>query len=116
MARKAKKSTIKRKADKLFSEFIRSKGRCERCGKQENLQTSHIFSRRYLVTRWTPINANCLCAGCHRWWHDKPVEAVEWVKEYLGEDIYNELRRLAKTGVNKNIYDGLIERIKGYEN
>ena len=109
-----KRTTVKRKADKLFSAYIRSQGVCEWCSKRETLQTAHIFSRRYLVTRWEPINALCLCAGCHRKAHDKPVEFVEWVKEYLGEDIYNELRRIAKTTVNKQVYDGLIERIKGY--
>lgn len=103
MARKSSKKTLKRKADKLFSEYIRSNGKCEWCGKQDDgtLQTSHIFSRRFLVTRWEPINANCLCAKCHWRWHQKPVEGVEWVKEYLGEDIYNELRRMAKTSVKK---------------
>ena len=111
---KPKRTTIKRRADKLFSEFIRSTGFCEWCGKSEYLQCAHIFSRRYLVTRWLPINAVCLCAGCHRRGHDQPVEFTEWVKEYLGEEVYNELRREAKTKVDKNIYDGLIERIKGY--
>ena len=116
MPKKPAKKTIKRKADKLFSEFIRSKGYCEWCGKKDGtLQTSHIFSRRFLVTRWEPINAVCLCAACHYKWHDRPVEGVEWVKEYLGEEIYNELRTLAKTGVNKQVYDGLIERIKDYK-
>ena len=116
MSKKPKKSTIKRKADRLFSAFIRSWGYCEWCGKTDStLQTSHIFSRRFLVTRWEPINANCLCASCHFKWHHSPVEAVEWVKEYLGEEIYNELRRVAKTTVNKQIYDGLIEKIKEYK-
>ena len=56
-----------------------------------------------------------MCAGCHRKGHDKPPVFVEWLKEYLGEDIYYELMREAKTKVDKNIYDGLIERIKEYE-
>lgn len=118
MPRKSSIKTIKNKADRLFSEFVRSLGYCEWCGKRPpavQLQCSHIFSRRFLVTRWEPINATCLCAGCHRRWHDKPIEGVEWIKGYLGEDVYDELRVLAKTGINKNVYDGLIERIKEYK-
>jgi 5-methylcytosine-specific restriction endonuclease McrA len=100
--RKPSKKTLKARADKLFSEYIRSIGKCEWCGAvNDTLQCAHVFSRAYLVTRWEPINANCLCASCHFKWHQQPVEAVEWVKEYLGEDVYDELRRVAKTSVKK---------------
>lgn len=113
MPKKPSKTTIKRKADRLFSEYVRSKGYCEWCEKRtDGLECAHIFSRRFLVTRWEPINALSLCHACHRKWHDKPVEAVEWVKEYLGEDVYEELRYIAKNKVNKNVYDNLLERIK----
>ena len=118
MSRKPTKTAIKRKADRLFSNFIRSKGYCEWCGKDGRncqLQTAHIFSRRFLITRWEPINAVCLCAGCHRKAHDKPPEFTAWLQKYLGEDVYEELRRVAKCDVNKSIYFGLIDRIKSYE-
>jgi hypothetical protein len=117
MPRKASKKTLKNKADRLFSEFIRRKGYCEWCGKVDDgtLQCSHIFSRRFLVTRWEPINANCLCASCHFKWHQQPVEAVEWVKGYLGEDVYNELRIVAKTSIKKINLEEKIEEIKKYK-
>lgn len=94
---------LKRKADTLFSKWIRRNEVCEWCGTRNANQyhCSHIFSRRYLVTRWHPLNANCLCAGCHRKWHDKPVEAIEWIREYLGNAVYEELRKIAKTKVIK---------------
>lgn len=111
--RKASRKTLKRNADKLFSDLIRSRGICEWCGKQDNtLQTSHIFSRRFLVTRWLEINANCLCASCHFKWHQKPVEAVEWVKKHLGEDVYDELRRIAKTDTTKVILEDVVAELK----
>ena len=113
MARKASRKTLKRNADKLFSAYIRSKGFCEWCGKQDDtLQCSHIFSRRFLVTRWLPLNANCLCAGCHFKWHQKPIEGVEWIKEYLGEDVYDELRRIAKQSVEKQDFQQIVEDLK----
>lgn len=110
--------TLKNKADKLFSEFIRRKGYCEWCNKrppQVQLQCAHIFSRRYLITRWEPINAVCLCASCHMRWHQQPVEGVEWIKEYLGEDIYNEVRTKAKTQVKKIFFKDIVEEIKNYK-
>ena len=116
MPRKPSKKTIKAKADKLFSEYIRSVGKCEWCGRTDmRLECAHINSRRFLVTRWEPINAVCLCSACHRKAHDRPIVFTEWIKEYLGEDIYDELKREATTGVNKQVYDGLIERIKEYK-
>ena len=74
---------------------------CEWCGKTINLQCCHIFSRRFLVTRWDHNNALCLCAGCHRKGHDKPPEFVEFIKDYLGTRKYNALRRKAKTSIKK---------------
>ena len=109
----ASKKTLKNKADKLFSQLIRSKGKCEWCGAKKTLQTAHIFSRRYLVTRWTPLNANCLCAKCHFKAHQKPVEYVEWLKEYLGKDVYEELRREAKTSIKKVDLEVIIKELKG---
>lgn len=113
----ATKKTLKNKADRLFGEFIRRKGKCEWCGKSNGvqLQCAHVFSRRYLVTRWEPINAVCLCASCHMRWHHQPVEGVEWIKEYLGEEVYNELRRTAKTSVWKIDLETQIELIKNYK-
>jgi len=101
--RKPTNKSLKAKADNLFSLYIRRNQVCEWCGTRNANQyhCSHIFSRRYLVTRWHPLNANCLCAGCHRKWHDKPVEAVEWIRSYLGDAVYEELRRIAKTSVEK---------------
>jgi len=103
MARKISKKGLKRRADKLFSKYIRSVNHCEWCGTRDasTLQCAHVFSRRFLVTRWSPLNANCLCASCHFKAHQKPVEYVEWVKEYLGEAVYDELRREAKVSVRK---------------
>lgn len=82
--------------DKLYSLKVRSKGRCERCGKTENLQTSHIFSRTNKELRWDLRNSFCLCAGCHFWWHKNPIEAVEWCKKKMGVKEYEQLRKDAR--------------------
>lgn len=107
-------ASLKREADTLFSLWVRRKKVCEWCGSinANQYHCSHIFSRRFLVTRWHPLNANCLCAGCHRKWHDKPVEAVEWIRSYLGDAVYEELRRIAKTSVQKQGLEKIIHDIK----
>ena len=76
--------THKRKADVLFSQHIRSVGKCERCGTSRSLQCAHWISRRYAWTRTDPRNAFCLCAGCHRYFTDRPTEFSDWALEQRG--------------------------------
>ncbi len=69
----------KGKADRTFSAWVRSIGFCERCGTGRNLQCAHIRSRRFSRWRVDPRNAVCLCAGCHHWFTDHPIEFASWV-------------------------------------
>lgn len=112
--RQPSKKYLKNKADRLFSQFIRSKGSCEWCGtnNQETLQTAHIFTRSYNITRFDPLNAVCLCAKCHWRWHKEPIEAVEWIREYLGSDVYDELRFKAKNRVDKIDLEQIIKDLQ----
>ena len=73
-------------ADKAFSIRIRTRdGRCLRCGKRENLQCAHIFSRSARRVRWDELNAITLCGGCHLFWaHKNPIEFTEFVQKLLG--------------------------------
>ena len=89
--KKQTKASLKRKLDKIFSEVIRKRGYCERCGESTHskLQCSHIHSRDKLSVRWDLKNAFCLCGGCHIfWWHKNPVLAAEFSREKLGEYEY----------------------------
>jgi hypothetical protein len=82
-----KRSEIKR-LDIEFSLKVRARGKCEKCGKQPpavRLNCAHIFSRRYLHLRWNERNALCLCAKCHFWAHDEPVNFALWLQEYIGQ-------------------------------
>lgn len=98
--KKKNKKSLKKLLDKEFSLIVRKKGRCSRCGKKDNLQCAHIFSRSLLSTRWNLDNAICLCGGCHLWWaHKNPVEFTEFVKEILGEERFDALRLQARTTV-----------------
>jgi hypothetical protein len=106
----------KKKTDILFSKWIRRGGKCEHCGRTTmRLECAHINSRRFLVTRYEPINAVCLCSACHRWGHDRPPLFTEWLKEYLGEAIYDELKLTANTKVVKLDYKQIQHDIKTLE-
>jgi len=82
------------KIDKVFSIWIRNRdGRCLRCGKKENLQCAHIYSRIARSVRYEPLNAITLCYGCHIGWsHKYPIEFTEFIKKYLGTRKYNLLK------------------------
>jgi hypothetical protein len=76
--RKATKTTLKNKADKLVSLIVRLRGSCERCDKTQFLQAAHVVGRNNHTLRFDLNNVICLCAGCHRWAHDNPREFTKW--------------------------------------
>lgn len=82
------------KLDKLTSERVRSKGYCEKCHSEKNLQCAHIYSRNYKHLRWEPENLLCLCAGCHFWWHQNPTEAVLWAQKKRDFKYLAEIRQI----------------------
>jgi 5-methylcytosine-specific restriction endonuclease McrA len=86
------KQTIKY-LDKLWSQIVRSRGKCERCGKTTGLQAAHIISRTHKNTRWDLENGLCLCGGCHIFFaHKEPLEFAEFVRDRLGQKNYDNLR------------------------
>lgn len=76
---------------------IKQKGRCQRCGSASNsCNWHHIFSRRYLNTRWDEDNLLLLCFGCHfNFAHSKIEEFRDWVIERKGEVKYMLLKKKA---------------------
>ncbi len=91
------KKTIMNKLDTAFSLIIRRRGQCEKCGRGNNLQCSHIHTRTKMSVRWDILNAFCLCSGCHLyWWHKNPIDAAEFTKKKLGEEEYDALNYRAE--------------------
>jgi hypothetical protein len=70
--------------------------RCVRCGSDQWVQWSHVYTRRILCLRWDPRNSKALCASCHRWWHDNPAESGPWWVDWVGEETADELARIRK--------------------
>ena len=107
--RKPSKTTIRNKLDKIVSEIVRSRGKCQRCGSKLNLQCCHIFSRKYNNTRWDLDNLLCLCAKDHFLFHAEPIYFGEWVKENLGEEKY-ELLKEKHNQITKYTLDDLLTK------
>lgn len=103
MARRTPRS-VKRSCDKLFSELIRSRGRCERCGSKNYLQCAHIYSRKFGSVRFDEENALCLCAKCHRWGHDNPLEFARFVEK---KRVYDRLVKKKNKIVKRKLADWL---------
>ena len=110
MPKKSPKA-LKKKCDVLWSKIIRSKGYCEKCGKSENLQAAHIFSRTYSQTRHDLDNGICLCSACHIGWsHACPTEFTKWLEEYRGKELLERLSKKRRI-TGKVDYGEVLERL-----
>ena len=70
--KKPKKKTLRNKCDAIVGADCRSLGRCEICGRKEELQWCHFLTRSIIKLRYHKKNYACLCAGCHFKAHDNP--------------------------------------------
>jgi len=95
----------KGKATRLHALIIRDHGECIRCHHVEALQCAHIISRKYSQTRTDLNNAFCLCATCHAYFTDHPVDFGQFTIDQIGETNYDLLleKRRATTKVDWSI-------------
>jgi hypothetical protein len=70
-------------ADKLFSQYIRTRDgwACVRCHSPLHPQCAHLHSRIYRAIRFDPLNATTLCRGCHVMFTHRPIEWQDWCEE-----------------------------------
>jgi len=59
----------------------------------------HIFGKRFKATVCDPDNGIFLCFSCHDWVHKHIAKFQEKLKEWHGEEWFEELERKAKGGV-----------------
>ena len=101
----------KKKLDSLWSTRIRSKGRCEVCGKDGYLNAHHIVGRRNRALRWDLRNGVCLCPGCHTFKtesaHQDLIWFNDWLKNNKAEDI--DYLREKKNEICKPDFDIILE-------
>lgn len=86
----------KDKCDEVFSDIIRSHGRCERCNSTYSLECAHIIPRRFNATRTMESNACCLCHVCHRFFTDNPDHFHTWIDEVKGAGYWDTLWEIAR--------------------
>jgi len=117
--RKPTKHSIKAKLDKIVSLKTRALGVCQLCGNSDysHLETSHIFSRKNLATRWDLKNCLCSCDGCHFWSHQNPLLFADKVKTILGDYEYQNLKSKAVSTKKWTLEEmiELYESLKGIE-
>lgn len=85
------------KLDAVFSDLVRERAgwKSELSGSNESLQACHIYSRKFLSTRWHPLNAVCLTASEHTIFTDRPVAFANFCHAKFGPDQMYELALLA---------------------
>lgn len=73
--------------DTIFSKLVRNHdaNKCRKCG-NSRVFCHHIFTRKYLGTRWLIQNGISLCHGCHQDAHTDPLQFHAWVKTWMGKD------------------------------
>jgi hypothetical protein len=93
-------AALKRKATKLWGEFIHERDQvCQVCGRPDGkLDAHHIMVRQFNATRsWEP-NGILVCFQDHQKLHSDPFWAVQFYTARFGVDGYEALRRKAYDG------------------
>jgi hypothetical protein len=116
--KKIKKSTLKNRADKLFSLYIRKIGICQLRGKDGircggNLQCMHITTRGKTALRYEPLNALCGCAGHHVFYTYHPDDWADFMrKNYPAQWNYVQNHKVDTVKKTEDLYKEVIEKYK----
>lgn len=114
---KPKKTSLRKEADRLVGAAVRSRGICEMAGAGGvqcggHLQWCHIISRGYHAVRWDERNAFCGCQAHHVYFTHRPLEFERFVREKIGDEMFDELRRIALTHVFPDVSE-IVRRYRG---
>ena len=124
MKRKLTRSKLVKKADKVFSEYIRKRyatglgvTECFTCGKVDHwkkLQCGHFQSRKFYNTRWDETNCQVQCARCNVFNYGEQYKFGLYLDKKYGKGTSEKLMRLAKKVVKLKNYDieDIINRYK----
>ena len=117
-------SKLKKKLDKLFSEYIRRRNadhlgrvKCFTCGDEKHWkeqQAGHFQSRSHHSTRWDEVNVQVQCVKCNMYRQGEQYKFGMYLDQRFGDGTAEELEYRAKTIVklNRVDYDEAIERYK----
>ena len=105
MRRSRNKSLAKKKADKYFSLYIRTKEsrngvcRCITCGEWhaiDKIHLGHFMSRRYQSTRYDEKNCAPQCAYCNTFNQGEQFRFGQWINKTYGEGTAEKLEQKSK--------------------
>jgi hypothetical protein len=114
-------------ADTWFSKCVRERANwtCERCGKvyqfpAQGLDCAHYETRDNWAVRFDPINAFCLCRGCHGYFdRERRLEFEDLYLKVFGRETldiwYEKCRQNATIGREYKRTRGLGECAKYYK-
>lgn len=115
MAKRKKKTERQKLIDKLDAVMreaikVRDDYTCQKCGAKATISYrkgkpgyygchwAHIYSRNSHKLRWDWLNSLVLCAGCHRFYHDNPLDGEWWFRVHFAARYdYLEKRRQEPT-------------------
>jgi len=89
--------------DTVFSLYIRRHGSCQLHGYGDvvcsnQLDCSHIKSRKYMSVRWDIGNAIASCKAHHFWQHAQPDQSTFALLEILGREHLDQLQLRFREG------------------
>jgi hypothetical protein len=108
ITKKSKRSTIVKKLDQVFSEWIRRRdavgdiATCVTCGKKDHwksLQCGHFQSRKHYNTRWDETNCQVQCAGCNVFRYGEQYKFGVYLNQTFGVGTSDELHYKASQTV-----------------
>ena len=115
MPRKQTLKSIKNKADRIFSEYIRrlksdqnGYGVCVSCGKTahwKELQCGHYFPRNRLGTRFHDDNSNLQCPICNVFKHGNYTAYAAYMYKKYGTQKMEQMEALSRKMVKLTIAD-----------
>ncbi len=119
-----KLSTLIRKLDTIFSQFVRQRDatengivKCCTCGHPMRWQTAHnghFMSRRYQSTRYDEKNTGVQCPGCNTFNQGKQYEFAIYLDKRYGKGTADNMLMKSKMLCKRDRYDleCLIEEYK----
>lgn len=117
------RQNLTKAADRVFSKYVRHRGseygynHCFTCGVYrpiEELQAGHFISRRYLHTRWHPLNVWPQCNHCNVELHGNITVYKAKLVSLYSQDAIDGLWVLARIGNRVTDYE-IEEIIKKYK-
>lgn len=119
MPKKPSMTTLVKKLDTIFSEYIRRRyakddiAECVTCGKKahwKEMQAGHFISRKHRSTRWHPDNVQVQCVGCNVFKYGQQY----LFGVYLGKEKADELLKLSREIVKHKDFE-IVEMIEHYK-